>query len=169
MNSEIVERLPGSELRGEPAWLFSATRPSLSKNSSDFGIWEIPSGRGGARDGLWAAADAAVPQAWLFPLRVYRLICQLPPHEASTAPLRTSTSGRSLPLDPREFYNGAGQRGRSHKVLVPGIHKMHGRSPPYSGQHFCVATTAVPSRPEFMVKIKNRTHPAMGRVTKSFR
>jgi hypothetical protein len=28
-------------------------------------------------------------------------------------------------------------------------------------QHFCVATTAVPSRPEF---IKNRTHPAMGRV-----
>ena len=30
-NSEIVERLPGSKLRGEPAWLFPATRPSLSK------------------------------------------------------------------------------------------------------------------------------------------
>jgi hypothetical protein len=36
-------------------------------------------------------------------------------------------------------------------------------------QYFCVATTAVPSRPEFMVKIKNRTHPAMGRVMESFR
>jgi hypothetical protein len=31
MNSEIVERLPGSKLRGEPAWLFPATRASLSK------------------------------------------------------------------------------------------------------------------------------------------
>ena len=31
MNSEIVKCLPGYKLRGEPAWLFPATRPGLSK------------------------------------------------------------------------------------------------------------------------------------------
>ena len=120
-NSEIVERLPGSKLRGEPAWLFPATRPSLSKilRISVFGKYlRVGAAHATLASSIMALGNADTLTKSRFPAFTK---CMADPRYIQTRPHFASQQPQSLP------------------------------------------------RAEFVVKIKNRTHPAMGRVMESFR